>query len=80
MDKATRSVLRALTPRQCNEVLIDARRRAIIAAKAKLKDQGLKPAYMSKREIVALAEVILAERREELVCASLERFAQTAKP
>jgi len=59
---------------------IEARRRAIIAAKWQLQRQGLKPAHMPKRAIVALADDYFAKHRDELVCAALERFAQREKP
>ena len=44
-----------------------ARQRAIKAAKRKLQAQGLRPSQLSHRDIVARAEVYLAEHRAELI-------------
>ena len=44
-----------------------ARQAAIKATKAKFQAQGLKPMYMSRREIITAAEVYLDNHRAELI-------------
>jgi hypothetical protein len=56
--------------------LIEARRRARIAAKAALRAQGLKPAHVERKALVALAEEHLATHRAELIAEAIERVAR----
>jgi hypothetical protein len=53
--------------------LIEARRRAHIAAKAALRAQGLKLARVERKALVALAEEHLATHRAELIAEATER-------
>jgi hypothetical protein len=66
----------SLTPRQCAAVMILARRGAFKIAEQQLRDRGLKPQRMARKEIVALADEYLAERRAQLIAEAAERVAR----
>ena len=69
MDEATPTI--ALQHSAVIAVL--ARQSAIKAVKEQLRRQGLKPAHIAKREIVAIAEDYLAQRRQAFLEQTAER-------
>jgi len=62
-----------LPPHPSAVIVTLARQAAIKAVKEQLRRQGLKAAYMAKREIVGLAEEYLAHHRQALVAQTWER-------
>jgi hypothetical protein len=69
MDEAIQNI-----PPQPSAVIVTlARQAAITAVKEQLRHQGLKLAFMARREIVALAEEYLIEHRDALVAQTWER-------
>jgi len=63
-----------ILPPQPSAVIVTlARQAAIKAVKEQLRRQGLKPAYMAKREIVGLAEEYLLGHRHALLAQTWER-------
>ena len=60
MDEAIQNI----SPQPSVVIVTLAKQAAITAVKEQLRQQGLKPAYMAKREIVALAEEYLFEHRD----------------
>jgi hypothetical protein len=69
MDEAIQNI----PPQPSFVIAVLARQAAIKAVKEQLRQQGLKPAYMAKREIVGLAEDYLVEHRRLLLAQAWER-------
>lgn len=69
MDEATPTI----APQHSAVIAVLARQSAIKAVKEQLRRQGLKPAHIAKREIVAIAEDYLAQHRQAFLEQTAER-------